>query len=265
MKRNQSLIATALDAVNRVSVFTTFRSKSAFAVCAVAATVLGGTTSPALAAGAQIPHDQVVGFPTRAEPWLYVYQPKLKVIDGCVPFPAVDSFGRWSGGVKSTGLENGGCSKNLGQVYVRYTAVPGGRGCAVMYSWYFPKDGNSNAGHRHDWEEIVVWLTSCSAKADPIAVAYSGHGDYILEYQASGGIDLHTADGKIQPKVVYKSDGRNFALETVRDEGGEQPLIQWGYLTPAARDTLSTANFGKASPKFIDKNFLPKVNEAKYW
>jgi hypothetical protein len=47
---------------------------------------------------ATIPHDEVVGFPQTVpsgiEGTLYLkYQPFLDVINGCVPFPAVDADG----------------------------------------------------------------------------------------------------------------------------------------------------------------------------
>lgn len=79
------------------------------------------------------------------------YQPFLKVVNGCVPFPAVDSAGNTgyvsffpkiryhnltqrSGGLATSGSSNGGCSSSTGQIYVRGTASNGRY--AIMYSWY---------------------------------------------------------------------------------------------------------------------------------
>jgi hypothetical protein len=48
-----------------------------------------------------------------------------------------------------------------------------------MYSWYMPKDSpSSGLGHRHDWENVVVWLSSASTTATLRGVAISAHGDY---------------------------------------------------------------------------------------
>ena len=50
---------------------------------------------------------------------------------------------------------------------------------AIMYSWYMPKDEPSTGiGHRHDWENIVVWLSSESTSATLTGVAISAHGSY---------------------------------------------------------------------------------------
>jgi Necrosis inducing protein (NPP1) len=223
------------------------------------------TDTAVQALAAQMPHNRVVPFGDAADPFEVRYQPRLKVNGGCVPFPAVQADGRWSGGLESTGSESGGCSSNRGQVYVRHKEYPG-RGCAVMYSWYFPKDGNVFAGHRHDWEGIVVWLHRCSPDAgDPIAVAYSAHGGWYVERGAA--VDLHKRDGKIQPKVKYykATPVTNYEVHPTRDAGGMQPLIDWRYLTAAARDTLNNANFGRATPPFKDSNFNSKVEAARYW
>lgn len=58
----------------------------------------GTETSPRLAARSVIAHDAVVGFAeTVPDDMLGVayeaYQPFLKVVNGCVPFPAVDAEG----------------------------------------------------------------------------------------------------------------------------------------------------------------------------
>jgi hypothetical protein len=66
-----------------------------------------------------INHDEVRGFPDSTSEFLKTYQPYLKVDSGCVPFPAVDAAGNVSGGLKPSGFASDGCSKNLGQIYVR--------------------------------------------------------------------------------------------------------------------------------------------------
>lgn len=65
----------------------------------------------------------------------------------------------FSEGLPITGTQNSGCTSSLGQIYAR--AAPYNNMYAVMYSWYMPKDEPSyDLGHRHDWEGVIVWLSS---------------------------------------------------------------------------------------------------------
>lgn len=67
-------------------------------VLAVASSVIASPIEQQLEKRAVIDHDAVVGFPqtvpsgTLGSVYL-AYQPLLKVVNGCVPFPAVDSAG----------------------------------------------------------------------------------------------------------------------------------------------------------------------------
>lgn len=106
-------------------------------------------------------YDAIVGFnetvPATAEGALMIkYKPLLKVIGGCVPFPAVDAAGNvgyasleigrhacsctqldiltaYSGGLDITGSPSGSCSTSTGQVYAR--AATHENYFAIMYSW----------------------------------------------------------------------------------------------------------------------------------
>lgn len=81
------------------------------------------------------------------------------------------------GGLAPTGSSNGQCSSSTGQVYARAATYNGAY--AIMYSWYMPKDSPSDGlGHRHDWENIVVWLTDATTSATVRGVAISAHGGY---------------------------------------------------------------------------------------
>lgn len=209
---------------------------------------------------AVIPHDQVAGFPDSTRGYFKTFQPQLKVFDGCVPFPAVDRNGNVSGGLKNKGAMNGHCSSSPGQVYVNQATYRGE--CAVMYSWYFPKDQNvdgpANKGHRNDWENVVVWLSSCSDNARINAVSYSGHGKY----------DTYTnpaLDGK-HPLVAYQRNPfpMNHSLTKTNYRGGYQPAISWVGLTPAARQTLNTYDFGRARVPFNEGSFWSNIQKAYY-
>ncbi|KAF1955076.1 NPP1-domain-containing protein [Byssothecium circinans] len=208
---------------------------------------------------AVIGHDKVVGF-TQAVPsgtpgtLMLKYKPFLKVFNGCVPFPAVNAAGDTGGGLDTTGDPSGGCSSSPGQVYARAAASQGAY--AIMYSWYMPKDSpSSGLGHRHDWENVVVWLSSESADATVRGVAISAHGDYQKETTAP-------FDGS-RPKIGYTSTWPlNHQLISTNDKGGEQPLIAWESMTEAARAAIQNTNFGDATPSFRDSEFQKSLAEA---
>lgn len=89
------------------------------------------------------------------------YEPYLHIAHGCQSYPAVSATGQVGGGLDNTGSPSGGCNDPAnGQTYVR-GGWHNGR-YAIMYAWYFPKDqisaGGANGGHRHDWENVVLWI-----------------------------------------------------------------------------------------------------------
>ena len=101
-----------------------------------------------------------------------------------------------------------------------------------MYSWYMPKDSpSSGLGHRHDWENIVVWLSAQSTSATVTGVAISAHGEYQKESSPS-------FQGT-SPKIGYISYFPvNHQLIATNDLGGQQPLIAWESMTAAARTAI---------------------------
>ncbi|KAF2644433.1 necrosis-and ethylene-inducing protein-like protein 1 precursor [Massarina eburnea CBS 473.64] len=208
---------------------------------------------------AVISHDAVTGFnetvPSGTTGTLMLkYKPWLKVFNGCVPFPAVDAAGNTGGGLETTGDDNSGCSSSTGQVYARAAAYNGTY--AIMYSWYMPKDSpSSGLGHRHDWENIVVWLSSQSTSATVRGVAISAHGDYSKETAPS-------SDGT-RVKIGYISYWPvNHQLISTSDKGGEQPVIAWESMTDAARTAIENTDFGSATPSFRDSNFQSYLADA---
>ncbi|KAH7026207.1 putative NPP1 domain protein [Microdochium trichocladiopsis] len=238
------------------------RVSTAFALVAAA---IGVHSAPVaeLATRAVIDHDKVVGFPQTvpagAVGSAYLrYQPYLKVVNGCVPFPAVDAQGNTSGGLSTSGSSNGDCAKNLGQVYARGTAYNGRY--AIMYGWYWPKDSPSPGfGHRHDWESAIVWLDDVN-KASPtiLAISTSAHGGFDTE---TSGLQLSGTRPKIQ---YYSTWPVNHQLGTTSTQGGEQPLVAWESMTQAARDALQNTDFGSANVPFKDGNFLSNLAEASF-
>ncbi|XEC95934.1 NPP1 family protein [Paenibacillus tarimensis] len=211
---------------------------------------------------AVIGHDKVIGFEevppaSVTEIAAKHFQPYLKVINGCVPFPAVDAQGNTNGGLKPTGAPEGGCSKNTGQIYARsawYNGV-----WAIMYAWYFPKDEASpGMGHRHDWEGIVVWVNNPAVNnPEVLSIAYSEHGNFINEAPSRNNMSGS------HPLVAYRSVWPlNHSLHLTNEAGGTQPLINWEQLTPAAREALNTTDFGKANVPFNDNNFWNNLGKA---
>ncbi|KAF2748289.1 NPP1-domain-containing protein [Sporormia fimetaria CBS 119925] len=200
---------------------------------------------------AVINHDTVTSFPQTVPAGvegslMLKYKPWLEVYNGCVPFPAVNAAGDTSGGLPTSGAPNSRCGKSLGQVYSRAGTYNGAFG--IMYAWYMPKDSPSaGLGHRHDWENVVVWLSSASETATVRGVAISAHG----KYQKTSGHFSGT-----RPRIGYISIWPvNHQLIDTVEQGGEQPLIAWDSLTPAARSAIETTNFGSATPSFRDNNF----------
>lgn len=158
-----------------------------------------------------------------------------------------------SGGLAPSGKPNSGCSSSPGQVYAR--AGTYNNAYAIMYSWYMPKDSPSDGlGHRHDWENIVVWLSSASEDASVRGVAISAHG----EYQKKDG---HFEGSR--PKIGYISIWPvNHQLVDTEKQGGEQPLVAWESLTEEARAAIESTDFGSATPSFRDGNFESYLEDA---
>jgi len=201
-----------------------------------------------------INHDAVVPFKEDVTAYQFKFRPRLKVTDGCVPFPAVNAAGDTGGGLKTTGARNGGCSSSTGQVYVRAKVFNGE--CAVMYAWYFPKD-QVISGHRHDWENIVLWLSECTVNARVNAISYSGHG----AYDKYTNVPMNGSN----PLVEYGTNGiLNHQMFRTDKSGGFQPGIRWLGLTAAARYALETTDFGSANVPFKDANYDANLLKAWY-
>ncbi|CAK7233695.1 hypothetical protein SBRCBS47491_008698 [Sporothrix bragantina] len=242
-----------------MTVFSRFlRGTAAFlAVRSVAA-------SPFLSKRGTIGSDDIVGFsqtvPSGETGDVYLaYQPFLYVVNGCVPFPAVDAEGDTNAGLQTTGASNGDCSSSTGQIYVRGAAY--GDYYALMYAWYMPKDEPSDGlGHRHDWEGAIVWLSSnTGTDADNIlAVCPSQHGSWVCS------TDSYSLSGT-QPLIKYESywplDHACYQTTTV---GGTQPLIAWESLPTVAQEALTTTDFGSAIVPFIDAHFDTNLAAATF-
>ncbi|TVY50048.1 hypothetical protein LOCC1_G000139 [Lachnellula occidentalis] len=205
--------------------------------------------------------DDIVGFPeTIPVGTVYgTYQPYLKVENGCVPFPAVDAAGNTNAGLQTSGSSNGHCSGSTGQIYVR-SATSGGR-YALMYSWYMPKDEPSDGlGHRHDWEGVIIWLTSSTGTdaANILAVCPSAHGKWDC---STDGYSLSGTGALIKYESIWPVNHDCGLTTTV---GGMQPLIAWESLPAVAQTALENTDFGSANVPFIDAHFNTNLAGATF-
>uniref|UniRef100_K3X209 Uncharacterized protein n=1 Tax=Globisporangium ultimum (strain ATCC 200006 / CBS 805.95 / DAOM BR144) TaxID=431595 RepID=K3X209_GLOUD len=217
---------------------------------------------------AVIDHDQVKPFAepaptTLAEKLAIKFKPQIFINNGCHPYPAVDAAGNVGGGLKPDGSQSAGC-KGSGwgtQVYGR--AAPYNDVYAIMYSWYMPKDTPiPGIGHRHDWENVVVWIDNPNA-ANPkiLAVSPSAHSGYEKYAPPKAG----TVDGT-SAKVIYSTTNlvMDHSLDSTTHAGEQQPLIMWEQLTDAARSTLQDYDFGNANVPMKDGNFMDKLGKSYF-
>ncbi|QKX54856.1 uncharacterized protein TRUGW13939_01946 [Talaromyces rugulosus] len=225
-----------------------------------------------LAAGAAATHyrrgtiasDEIVGFsetvPSGTTGDVYLaYQPYLYVVNGCVPFPGVDADGNTNAGLAPTGASNGDCSSSTGQIYVRSDTY--NDYYVLMYSWYMPKDEPSDGlGHRHDWEGVIVWLSSASSTdaSNVVAVCPSAHGDWDCTTSSYTLSDSHPL---IKYESIWPVDHSCGLTTTV---GGTQPLIAWESLPTVAQTALDTTDFGSANVPFNEDHFTSNLAAATF-
>lgn len=210
-------------------------------------------------------HDQVAPFTqpdpvTISEKAAVKFKPQLHISNGCHPYPAVNEAGDTGGGLSNTGAPSGKCNgSRLGsQVYGRsgwHSDV-----WAIMYAWYFPKDMASfDLGHRHDWEHAVIWIDNPDV-AEPkiIGVAASSHSGYAKTTTVPAG-SLNGTSVLLNYESVWPLDHE---LSLTKKGGEYQPLIMWDQLTDAARNSLSSTDFGSALMPMTDFWFSGKLDKA---
>jgi hypothetical protein len=132
---------------------------------------------------------------------------------------------------------------------------------ALLYSWYFPKDEPSDRlGHRHDWEGVIVWLSSSTSTAanNIIAVCPSAHGKWDC---STSGYTLSGSYPLIKYESIWPLDHSCGLTSTV---GGTQPLIAWESLPAVAQSALDTTDFGAAIVPFNDNTFTGNLAAATY-
>ncbi|KAE8453636.1 hypothetical protein EG329_009147 [Mollisiaceae sp. DMI_Dod_QoI] len=234
------------------------------ALLGILVTITVTATPTPLVPRGTIASDEIVGFaetvPSGTVGTVYeAYQPYLYVVNGCVPFPAVDAEGDTNAGLNPTGASNGDCSSSTGQIYVRGATY--GDYYALMYSWYMPKDEPSDGiGHRHDWEGVIIWLTSSTltTASNIVAVCPSAHGDWDC---STNGFTLSGTAALIKYQSIWPLDHSCGLTTTV---GGTQPLVAWESLPAVAQTALDDTDFGSAIVPFIDAHFMTNLAAATF-
>ncbi|KAF1794614.1 Necrosis inducing protein [Phytophthora cactorum] len=153
------------------------------------------------------------------------FRPKLHVVNGCHPYPAVNTAGQISKGLKKADATGAACSgSELGtQIYGRSAWF--GRVWAIMYAWYFPDV-------TPDWEHVIVWTNNPNVTNQVILAVTTSNstGGYSSQIPP----DASMLSGK-SVKISYN----NNALESTTKEGGTQNLVLWHQLTPEAQEALN--------------------------
>ncbi|WP_016907714.1 NPP1 family protein [Streptomyces xiaopingdaonensis] len=194
--------------------------------------------------------------------------------DGCYATPAISPDGTIAPGLKLGGDMNGNCrdESDLENTNVYSRTKCNNDWCAVVYASYFEKDqaahGGGSAGHRHDWEHVVVWVPEGGDAAEYVST--SAHGGFTVH----GRDDLPFEDA--HPKVVYHKDGvSTHCFRAAKNDGGDEPpenhkgawqypaLVGWDGYPEGLRDTLTAADFGSATLGIKDSTFDDHLAAAK--
>ncbi|CZT14078.1 uncharacterized protein RCC_00053 [Ramularia collo-cygni] len=159
---------------------------------------------------ALIARDLIGALPASADSDEQRFQPLTDFdTDGCYYTSAIDSSGRTNPGlpVQSGTPVAGECREasrlQNNNVYSRKRCNNGW--CAIMYEYYFERDvtgfefaGSVTSGHRHDWENIVIFTQNNVVKR----IAPSCHGKYEQAMNTPGPLV-----GGDRAKLVFNKDG----------------------------------------------------------
>lgn len=184
------------------------------------------------------------------------FMPWIDIEHGCDYQPAINSDGEVSAGLKTRGRSNGGCERMTGQVYARSADFPDGT-TAIMYAYYFAKDHalwGGIGGHRHDWENVIVWIDQ---DRNVIGAAYSAHGDY----------STTTTPFMIGTHVVvrYAASGTTHSFfESDATTGiSQENLVSFDNLSELVRSNLIHNDWGHAVFPLKDRSFNGYIEESR--
>jgi hypothetical protein len=223
-----------------------------------------------------VSHNKIASWYSDLHPWIYQNRPHYSYEEGCMAYTSVDTQGNWNGGLKTGGSPGGSCRDSafqhtvarIGFIGEQDQTRFGGAVAAIMYAQYMPKDQGNRAsffgsigGHRHDWEEVVVFVNNLG---HPIKVAASYHGDYKKMWK-----DASTAqyfDGN-RVKIRYHAVGlQNNSFDFTTKLGSDPVKVDWDRIDTTYRtqvqDTITNVDWGSAEPKIVNRNFWQKIEQA---
>ena len=231
--------------------------------------LVAALASPTLMAGQQVGHDDMQPFSTPVHDWIWNARPHFSYHHGCYAYPAVDQQGNWGGGLRTTGAPDGSCDNaSFLQTYTRAEWITDnsfpGAAMAIMYAQYMPKDQGKRwigwGGHRHEWEEVVVFV---DGNGYAIKAAASYHGDYQKMSRSNG----QYWDGN-RIKIWYGTQSyfRNNSFHFSTGTGVSPPMVDWHDMDSSyrqrVRDAITHTNWGGPTAKLTDGRFWDKVREA---
>lgn len=203
-----------------------------------------------------ISHNDVDPISTTLNSIHSTFVPYVRITHGCDYQAAINSAGEVSGGLKASGRSSGSCSSMTGQIYARSTSFSDGT-TAIMYAYYFAKDHafwGGFGGHRHDWENVVVWLDSANTL---IGAAYSAHGDYstTTSPNVSGNHIL------VDYKTSYTT--HSFFESSASSSFSAENLVSYEYLSSTVQSNLAENDWGSAGFPLKDSSFYSYVEESR--
>ncbi|KAF5717924.1 hypothetical protein FMUND_5468 [Fusarium mundagurra] len=227
-----------------------------------AATLLSAMASVQASPVSVSKRDVLTALPGGASDIENKFQPALDFdSDGCYQTAAIDPSGNLNPGHGATGTPQGDCRDphqlDNSNTYSRKRCNNGF--CAIMYETYYEKDqavgGSFLGGHRHDWENIVVFTQGDNV----VRVAPSCHGKY------DGASNEFPSDGST-PLLVYHKDGAGthcyrFANDDDRANPEnptgsffKAPLVGWdNWPDVGLRDKMLQNWSGGVGPKLDDE------------
>ena len=102
-------------------------------------------------------------------------------------------------------------------------------------------DEISPGSHRHDFENVVIWLSNDTTTI--LGGAASGHGDYKITKGAVPGGDSPTVE-------YFATFPTNHELQFTQTEGNTYPVSDWDAMPDATKKALQDTDFGQANPPF---------------
>lgn len=102
-------------------------------------------------------------------------------------------------------------------------------------------DDVSTGAHRHDFENVVIWLSNDTTTV--LGGAASGHGSYKITSGAVPGGDSPTVE-------YFATFPTNHELQFTQTVGNTYPVSDWDAMPDAAKSALQNTDFGSANPPF---------------